>query len=292
MTRAQFSGSVRDSAYTIGIGSQMSESGYVEVEGGQIFYKRDGEGPAVLLLHGGLLDHHMFDPQVQALSRNHTLVRMDLRGYGRSSVPGSAPYRHCDDVAAVADAVGLDRAVIGGESFGGAVTLDFAFAYPDRVAGLIFDSATPFAGWQWQGEFPGKEIFGAARAGGIPGVRQAMLDSELMASAMQHPEVAASLTDIVAGYSGWHMENRDPAQWAQDDAMGRLEEITAPALVVIGGHDALEFQRMGEVLADGLPNATRHFWPNSGHVPNMEEPDAFNQLVIDFLETVYPGPTS
>lgn len=61
-------------------------------------------------------------------------MRIDLRGYGNSSVPGSESYRRRDDVAAAADAAGFDRVVVGGESFGGAVTLDFAFAYPDRVA--------------------------------------------------------------------------------------------------------------------------------------------------------------
>jgi pimeloyl-ACP methyl ester carboxylesterase len=100
----------------------MSESGYVEVEGGQIFYVRDGEGPPVVLVHGGLSDLHIFDPQVAALSAVSTLVRLDLRGYGESSVPGPERYRHCDDVAAVVEALGFERAVIGGCSFGGAVT--------------------------------------------------------------------------------------------------------------------------------------------------------------------------
>jgi 3-oxoadipate enol-lactonase len=69
--------------------------------------------------------------------------------------------------------------------------------------------------------------------------------------------------------------------------MGRLAEITVPALIVIGSHDVLDHRLMGGALAQGSPNATRHLWPNSGHMPNMEEPDAFNQLVIEFLETVY-----
>jgi len=270
----------------------MSESGYVEVNDGRVFYTCDGEGPPVVLLHGGLIDHHMFDPQVEALSQDHTLVRMDLRGYGRSSVPGSETYRHCNDVASVVDALGFDRVVVGGESFGGAVTLDFAFAYRDRAAGLIFDAATPFAGWKWHGEFAAKPIFAAARTGGVAAARRAMLESELMASAMEHPEVAASLTDMVDRYSGWHFENPDPAEWAEGNAMGRLDEITAPALVVIGGRDVLDFRLMGEALAEGLPNATRHLWPDSGHVPNMEEPDRFNELIIDFLNTVYTTETS
>ena len=86
----------------------MSESGFVDVDGGQIFYLRDGEGPPVVLLHGGFSDAHMFDPQVEALSAVSTLVRLDLRGYGRSSVPRAESYRHCDDVATVVDELGFE----------------------------------------------------------------------------------------------------------------------------------------------------------------------------------------
>ena len=81
----------------------MTDSGYVDVNGGRIFYTRDGAGQPVVLIHGGLVDLRMFDGQVNALSQRHTLVRIDLRGYGRSSMPPSTSYRHCDDVAAVLD---------------------------------------------------------------------------------------------------------------------------------------------------------------------------------------------
>ena len=96
----------------------------------------------------------MFDPQVEALSEEHTLVRMDFRGYGESSVPVLESYLDCVDIAAVPDALAIDCAVLGGNPFGRAVTFDFAFARPDRVAGLVLDAATVFAGWEWQEEFP------------------------------------------------------------------------------------------------------------------------------------------
>jgi pimeloyl-ACP methyl ester carboxylesterase len=164
--------------------------------------------------------------------------------------------------------------------------LDFAFAYPDRVVGLIFEAATIFAGWRWQEELPAKAMFEAVRIGGVPAVRQAVLGSALMASVMERPALAGVFTEMVERYSGWHFENRDAARWAEDDAMSRLEEVTAPALVVFGEHDVLDHRLMGEALAERLPNATGHCWPNSGHLPNMEEPEAFNRLVIEFLETL------
>jgi pimeloyl-ACP methyl ester carboxylesterase len=78
----------------------MFESGHVEVNDGQIFYTRDGAGPPVVLLPGKMFDGHMFNAQVKDLSQNHTLVRIDLRSYGQSSLRASDTCRHCGDVAA------------------------------------------------------------------------------------------------------------------------------------------------------------------------------------------------
>ena len=99
----------------------MSESEFVDVDGGRLFHVRDGEGPAVVLIHGApTLDHRMWADQVAPLARSHTVVRYDLRGYGRSSLPID-PYRHCDDLASLISGLDLDRAVLGGMSFGAAV---------------------------------------------------------------------------------------------------------------------------------------------------------------------------
>ena len=101
---------------------------------------------------------------------------------------------------------------------------------------------------------------------------------------MRHETVASDLRDIVQSYSGWHFENRDPAVWAEPAAIDRLEEIVTPALVVIGGLDLLDLRMQGEALAERLPNATRLDMPESGHVPNMENPEKFNKAVLDFLQ--------
>ena len=258
----------------------------IEVGDGQIFCTSDGEGPAMVLLHGGTLNLRMFDPQVEALAENYQLIRMDLRGYGRSSTPAENPYRHCDDVAVVLDYLGVDQAVVGGESFGGSVSIDFAFAHNDRLRGLILEAAGPITGWQWVEGFPLVTAFKAAREKGLKVAQQLILDSPLLASAMRHEKVASDLRDIVGSYSGWHFGNRDPAVWAEPAAIDRLEEIDAPALVVIGGLDLLDLRMQGDTLAARLPNATRLDMPESGHVPNMEEPETFNNAVLNFLQSL------
>jgi pimeloyl-ACP methyl ester carboxylesterase len=256
----------------------------IAVRDGEIFCIAEGEGPVVVLLHGGTLNLRMFDSQVGALSKDYRLVRMDLRGYGRSSMPSDNSYRHCDDVAAVLDHLDISEAVVGGESFGGSVSLDFAFAHNDRLRGLIFEAAGPITGWQWVEGFPLVAAFKTAREQGLQVAQQLILDSPLLASAMRHETVASDLREIVQSYSGWHFENRDPAVWAEPAAIDRLEEIITPALVVIGGLDVLDLRMQGEALAKRLPDVTRLDMPESGHVPNMEEPEKFNKAVLDFLQ--------
>ena len=166
----------------------MFSEGMISVDDGEIFCVTEGDGPAVVLLHGGTLNLRMFDPQIGALSENYRLVRMDLRGYGRSSMPSDNAYRHCDDVAAVLDHLEISAAVVGGESFGGSVSLDFAFAHGDRLRGLIFEAAGPITGWQWVEGFPLATAFKTAREQGLQVAQELILDSPLLASAMRHKQ--------------------------------------------------------------------------------------------------------
>jgi hypothetical protein len=88
----------------------VSTQGFVEVEGGRLYYERDGDGPAVVLMAGGFLDIRMYLAQVESLSRDCSLVRCDLRGFGRSSEPTTDRYRHCDDLRRLVEGPGIDRA--------------------------------------------------------------------------------------------------------------------------------------------------------------------------------------
>ena len=101
----------------------MGDHGLEEVEGGRLYYERDGDGPAVVLLAGGMLDVWLWASQVESLSSRYTFVRCDLRGYGRSSEPTDAFYRHCDDLRVLLDRLGIDRVCIGGQSLGATTPL-------------------------------------------------------------------------------------------------------------------------------------------------------------------------
>lgn len=263
----------------------MTDRGFVDVEGGQLYYERDGHGPGIVLMHGGiLLDLRMWEPQVPALSQDNSLVRFDLRGYGRSSDPTGEPYRPVDDLRSVLDALDLGRACIGGQSLGGTIAVDFALAYPERVDALILAPALPVMGWEWVEGFPPAPALRLVRTQGVDAALAACLDLPLHASAMEIPHVAEQLRRMAQETSGWHLTHRVSTVFAAPDAIERLAEITAPALVLIGGRDVLDSRLTSQRLADTMPNSEHHLIPHVGHYPNMEDPDTTNELILSFLD--------
>ena len=263
----------------------MARDGFVPVEDGELFYARDGDGPAVVLAHGApIVDHRQWDAQVGPLAERHTIVRYDLRGYGRSSVPTDRAYRHCDDLAALITGLGFDHAVVGGESYGAMVALDTTLTYPDLVDALILDAAVPVTGWEWAEELPVAPALRLARTETLDVIKEAFVQLPMFAAAREQPAVLHELRTMAADYEGWHFGHRDPAEWAAERATDRLGEISVPTLVVSGGRDVLDVRLIADMLADAIPNASHVVVENAGHLPEMEDSGAFNTAVLDFLE--------
>jgi pimeloyl-ACP methyl ester carboxylesterase len=256
------------------------------VDGGRLYYERDGNGPP-LLLTGGALDIRMWESQIETLSSDYTIIRCDLRGYGRSSQPSEAPYRHCDDLRVLLDGLGIDRACIGGQSLGGTVTLDFALAYPDVVAGLILAPALPLLGWDWVEGFPVKPALDVGLREGVDAFKAAFLELPLNATAMAHPAAAPLLRQMIGDYSGWQLGHRDPGRFEAAHAIDRLDEVDAPTLIVVGDNEVLDGRLVAEHLAAHVVNAEHHLIEGVGHYPNMEDPARFNSITLQFLERVH-----
>ncbi len=259
------------------------EEGFLERPDGRLYYQVAGSGDPLLFIHGFTLDHRMWDPQFETFVSRYRVVRCDLRGFGRSSVP-SGPYRHVDDLNVVLDHLAIDRAHVVGLSLGGATAVDFALAYPGKVRSLVLVDSV-LNGYRWaQG---GNAVFGKIRSAaaeeGVAAARQIWLGHPFFAPALQQTGVSAALNGIVGEYSGWHWLNRDPGTSPEPAAAERLGEIRAPALVIVGDRDTADLQRIADVLAGGIPGAKKEVLPGAGHMANMEAPARFNDLVLAFL---------
>lgn len=261
-------------------------------DGVRLYVEAHGDGIPLVLSCGWCTTHENFRPQVEPLVRaGARVILWDFRGHGRSEVPASdAAYGMAilvDDLAAVLDwAAPGKRAVVGGLSFGGLLSLHFALARPERVLGLLLiDSGpgfkNPDAAARWMAmvertatrlEELGMQALLTGRSvetsiGRRPELPAAQAASRAIAA--QSPQGLARFGRRVAG----------PAPCVIDE----LPRITAPSLVVVGAEDDA-YLRAAEVMSAKLPAATQVTIPNAGHIVNIEEAEAFNAAVADFLE--------
>lgn len=276
----------RDSAEGAAAGAEV-QTGFVAVEGGQLYYEVAGSGEPVLLIHGNTGDRRHWDLQFEALATHHTVVRYDLRGFGRSSLPvDTVPYTDFGDAAALLDGLGIQRAHVAGWSLGSAIAIDFAMAYPERVLSLIV--AGP---WIMGYNSPGaQEMFRgmgqvatAMAEEGPQAAVQALMNAAFMVSTIRNPEAASRFSAIAEDYSFWAFVNPSPQRGLDPPALGRTGTIGVPTLIVSGQFDVPACREISTLLDETIPESRLVVMPGTGHMMLMEKPDAFNALVSDFL---------
>src|SRR5262245_57108437 len=113
------------------------QSGFADIPGARLHYEVAGSGEPLVLIHGFTLDMRMWDDQFASLARHFQVVRYDLRGFGKSSMPTTEPYTHADDLKALLDCLNIERAHVLGLSMGGSIAINFALNYPAMVDRLV-----------------------------------------------------------------------------------------------------------------------------------------------------------
>ena len=261
----------------------QSQSALAEINGAQLYYETAGTGEPLVFIHGFSLDTRMWDDQWGVFAQHYRVSRYDVRGFGKSSLPGDKPYAQIDDLKALLEHLQAVPAHLVGLSMGGGIALDFAAAYPDLVRSLVPVDAA-LGGFAWTKDWGA--VGSLARSIGVEAAKQSWLNDELFAPANEQPRVAARLKEMVEDYSGCHWVSRDPGRWAYVPTIQRLEQIRAPTLVVVGEHDLPDFHRAADLLEQRLPNARKVVLSGVGHMANMEAPEQFNEIVLSFLAEV------
>jgi 3-oxoadipate enol-lactonase len=253
------------------------------VNGARMYYERSGAGAPVVLAHGFTLDQRMWDPQWDALTDRFDVVRYDARGYGQSSLPDGA-FRRVDDLRALLDFFGFERTHLVGLSMGGGLVLDFVLTHPERVRSIALVDA-PLGGFPWSSETDAwfADIWNVAAEHGADAARRAWLQCPLFASAREQPHVAAALEGMVRDYSCWHFLHDDPDPGITPNAIERLHEVRAPALVIVGERDLDDFRLVAQLMSEGIRGARLAVIPGAGHMANMEAADAVNRELLAFL---------
>jgi 3-oxoadipate enol-lactonase len=254
---------------------------YLERDGARIFYDDTGEGPAVLWSHGFLMDHTMFDPQVDALD-GFRHVRWDERGFGRTESDADFTYwDSADDAVALLDHLGIDQAVFAGMSQGGFLSLRAALAHPDRVQALVLIDTQ--SGTEDPAVMESYEGMVQAIAHGDAATRSDVFDI-VAGLILGEPSLSAEWKAKWMADDGERILQPGAALLTRDDITDRLGEITCPTLIVHGTEDAAIPMEKAEQLRAELTDC-RDLVPVEGgsHAANLTHPDVVNDAIRRFL---------
>ena len=249
-----------------------------------IYYDCEGCGEAVVLIHGLAADHRAWDDQLPALSRRYRVVRVDLRGFGNSAAI-SEPYSHAEDIKAILDWLGIRSAHIVGHSMGASIGGDFVQTYPEVGRSWVLANGT-LTGWPLKHLMPTlMPIAATAMQGDIAGAKRMWIEHAMFEPARRNPQVRAKLQRAVDDYSGWHFANpENPLERKPPVATAdRLERLRVPTLALVGELDPPDFQEIAAAVAARVPGATKVVMPGVGHLANVEQPEQFNRVLLQFL---------
>jgi pimeloyl-ACP methyl ester carboxylesterase len=256
----------------------------------ELYSEVAGEGPEIVLLHEGICDSRMWDQQWATYTPSHRVLRFDFRGYGRTPLEAGR-FASARDVIELMDKHGFERAAVVGVSLGGRVALEVALAAPDRVAALVLvGSGLPGHDWSKEMVATWEEEEAALRAGDLDKAVDVVLRTWVAGPGREledvDPDVRARVAEMQRRAYELQASIEDDEELLVEDVGGRLGEIQAPTLVLVGEEDVPDIQAIAGRLAREIPGARFEKIPNTAHVPSMERPEEFDQLVLGFLETV------
>ncbi|HEY7610215.1 MAG TPA: alpha/beta fold hydrolase [Alphaproteobacteria bacterium] len=244
-----------------------------------IFYEVAGEGPPLVLLHANPFDHTMWLYQIARFSRRFRVVAIDLRGYGRSDKP-EQPFAFSDmanDILGVVRDRGFDRIALAGVSIGATLALQIALDHPNLVRALILvggESGNPAIFTALARDYAARPISEQR----IEHIR--MIVGDDFARSPLGRYLLDAFLESTPRLSGKSISEIFRARAAVNLA-DRLAAVSAPTLVINGATDvSLE---SGRYTASRIPGALHRIVPDAGHICCLENPWAFDRLVLDFL---------
>ncbi|HST87139.1 MAG TPA: alpha/beta fold hydrolase [Ktedonobacterales bacterium] len=276
--------------------STNGETGYAEINGARLYYEIAGAGQPLVLLHAGIADSRMWDDQFAVFAQRYKVIRYDHRGFGKSSMP-PGPYVFREDLLGLLRHLGIARASLIGVSMGGRLAVDFTLEHPEMVEALI-PVCAGLSGFEpnpseiapeelayWEQLEAADKASDAERLNELE--VHLWVDGLRRAPERVNPAVRARVREMNAANIARAAEQEQAqSQPLQPPATGRLGEIHAPTLVIVGAEDNSTVQTAVNRLATEIPGAKKVVMRDTAHVPNMEKPEEFNRIVLEFLASL------
>ncbi len=276
---------VGHTAYMVAVFQNVTR---IDVGGLHLEYEDHGQGDVLVLLHGLGCSAQDWGLQIPALSKHYRVIAPSLRGFGGSDKPGGpcSIMQYADDIVALLDALGIDRAHVLGHSMGGAVALQLAVAHQSRLDSLIvINSQASFAVRDWRRYFTVLMRFMMSGSAGMERL------TRFLARRLFPHDNQSSLRAVMAErYSAndrraYVAALQALAGWSVEDM---VDTVTLPTLVLAGDNDVAPLER-SQAFARRMPDASLEVVSDSGHASPFDQSDVVNKLVLDFLKTMRWG---
>jgi 3-oxoadipate enol-lactonase len=269
----------------IGTAQQDSlNSGFIDVKDGKLYYEMKGHGDeTIVFIHDGLVHGEVWDNQFASFSEKFRVVRYDRRGYGRSPKPEKT-YSNIEDLYQVFTSLNIDKAILIGMSAGGGLAIDFTLAHPEKVSSLIVVGAV-VSGFSYSehmltrgGRLKPEDYANPER------LLEYLVKEDPYEIAPQNKEVKEKLWTLMQAYpQNIDFAKNRLAEPPERQAIGILKEIQIPTLIVVGEFDIPDVFVHAGAIESGIPNSQKAIIQNAGHLVPLEQPELFNQQVLNFL---------
>jgi 3-oxoadipate enol-lactonase len=258
------------------------DSGFIEVDGGRLYYEMAGSGEKIVLLHDGMVSNEIWDYQFPVLAKYYRVTRYDRRGYGKSSDP-VAPYSHIEDLHELFLRLKIEKAILFGMSSGGGCVIDFTLKYPDMVKSIILVGAVVGGyGYTSHMTYRGGHLTSPADMADPVKAAEYYVWEDPYEIYSENIAAKQKVSEILKR----NMHRPFNSQYYKPPdriAASFLNEIKVPALVLAGEHDIPDVHSHAGVIQYGIPGARREIILNSGHLIPIEQPEEFNKTVFRFL---------
>ncbi|MFE1776759.1 alpha/beta fold hydrolase [Streptomyces sp. NPDC059008] len=267
--------------------TEVSDVYSFELADGRLAYRDTGTGQPLVLLHGGFLDHGMWDDQVPAFASDYRVIAPDARGHG-GSTNANGPFRQCDDLAALLRHLDVGPAILVGLSMGAGIAVDTALEHPDLVRALVVSGAgtnEPEFQDPWVKEMLAEQARALADADA-----ERWIDAWMRGAAGPHrslddvaPHVVRRIRSMLTRTVAKHTSTEPVRLVPVPDTWKRAAQVTIPVLAINGSIDSDDHIEMAERLVHAVADGRTATIEGTAHYPNMERPAAFNEALADFL---------
>jgi pimeloyl-ACP methyl ester carboxylesterase len=262
---------------------------FADINGVRMHFDQQGSGPDLVLLHAGIANLGMWDEQMDAFGTQFRVLRHDIRGWGQTPDP-AGDYRDHDDLKSLMTHLGVKRANILGISNGGRIAIDFSIAFPEMVDKLVL-VAPALGGFDYPDDAEADRIEALAdtAASQKDFAKAAEYEAALWAygPTRSAKDVAPEFRKRALGFIRETLETPEgegQGHMLEPRAAGRLDEIRAETLLLFGDKDIAQMEAVVRELDAKIERSKLVLLPNVAHLPNMENPEAFNRIVLDFLQ--------